>query len=280
MKLYRAAKSDGAAFRAGFTLIELLVVIAIIAILAGMLLPALSRAKLKAQGISCLNNGRQLGTAWLMYAHDNRDATLGPYWGSAGDPPMWVSNSWDTAMGANSGILTNSPTWKYVSSLNVFRCPADRSRLKVGTQLQPRVISYACNAYFGAASGYATRDASFKSAKILSDLTGPGPADVYVLLDEHENSINDAHYFPFDNLRTYNNNKWLDAPSGRHGNAGGFNFADGHSEIHRWRTEGLSRTLKAADGSTPRPYPDLPFIGTTARIDWQWMVDHIAPKTK
>jgi prepilin-type processing-associated H-X9-DG protein len=96
-------------------------------------------------------------------------------------------------------------------------------------------------------------------------------------LDEHENSINDAHYFPFANLNAYSQNPWLDAVSGRHGNACGITFADGHSEIHKWRTSGLSTVRRAADGSTPRPYPDLPFIGASALQDYQWMTNHIAP---
>jgi prepilin-type processing-associated H-X9-DG protein len=117
----------------------------------------------------------------------------------------------------------------------------------------------------------------FKSVQKLSQLTGPGPTEVFVLLDEHENSINDAHFFPFQDLRTYSQNRWLDAPSGRHGNAGGFTFADGHSEIRKWATSGLSIVQTGGDGGTPRPYPDLTFIGPSALQDFQWMTNHVAP---
>jgi prepilin-type processing-associated H-X9-DG protein len=97
------------------------------------------------------------------------------------------------------------------------------------------------------------------------------------LLDEHENSINDCHFAAFANLNGYNNStRWLDAPAGRHGNAGGFSFADGHAEIHRWHTPGMDKSLTAANG-TPRPYPDLPFLGVVALSDYQWITNHVAP---
>ena len=262
---------------AAFTLIELLVVIAIIAILAGMLLPALSKAKAKAQGIHCMNSLRQVLLAWKMYADDYQDTALGPFRSAPGDPPLWVEGTWDNADGANPRILTNSPTWSYVTTLPAFKCAADRSRLLVSGKLLPRVISFSANAYMGPPSGYATKAAHLKSVRKLSDISGPGPSDVFVLLDEHENSINDAHYYPFDDLTRYNQNKWLDAPSGRHNNAGGFGFADGHAEIHKWRTGGLSKTTRRPDGSTDRPYPDLPFIGPSELADYQYMTNHIAP---
>jgi prepilin-type processing-associated H-X9-DG protein len=143
-------------------------------------------------------------------------------------------------------------------------------------RLQPRVISYAANAFLGPASGYAQGAGQFKSVLKVGDISNPGPTKMYILLDEHENSINDAHYFPFADLGRFNNNPWLDAPSGRHGNAGGFTFADGHSEIRKWKTPTLMKVLTAG-GSTPRPYPDLPFIGASVLADYAWMTNHIAP---
>jgi len=263
--------------RAAFTLIELLVVIAIIAILAGMLLPALSRAKSKATGIHCMNNTKQCTLGWLMYAQDHNDVALGPTRLIASDPPVWVAGTFDSVPdGITNRILTNSPTFPYVNSTESFRCAADKSKLRYNNRLVPRVISFAANAYFGPASGYSSRFSKYKNALKLSDLSGPGPTEVYVLLDEHENSINDAHFFPFDNLNAYNNNRWLDAPSGRHGNACGFSFADGHSEIRKWKGSNLEQTTKRSDGSTDRPYPDLPFLGAASRVDFQWVTDRIA----
>ncbi|MFO1501164.1 MAG: hypothetical protein U1G07_22700 [Verrucomicrobiota bacterium] len=220
-----------------------------------------------------MNNASNWASPWQMYALDHNDWALGPHaLDGATIPPVRRDRVPDGV------AFTNSPTYKYVGSMESFRCAADRSKLRYQNKLVPRVISYAANAFLGEPSGYVTRATAFKPARRLADLTGPGPSEIYILLDEHENSINDAHYYPFDNLTTFSRNVWLDAPSGRHGNAGGFVFADGHAEIRKWKTPGLATVKKANDGSTPRPYPDLPFIGASELSDYQWITNRIAAR--
>lgn len=256
----------------GFTLIELLVVIAIIAILAAMLLPALGRAKQKAQAISCMSNGKQLGTAYLMYAHDNNDIAL-PGNGYAG-VPEWCSGSVVTLPEAiNEDMVRNSPTFRYLSSPKVFHCPSDLAGLLYRGAINLRNRSYAVNGAMGRSSFHDVNLPPFRRVLKLSEVTFPGPSAIYLLVDEHENSINDSHFYPFRNLKAYDN-RWLDAPSGRHGNATGFAFADGHSEIHKWVDSDVKPVRVSGGQVIPNNISFLPNAGAR---DHAWLTNHIAP---
>jgi prepilin-type N-terminal cleavage/methylation domain-containing protein/prepilin-type processing-associated H-X9-DG protein len=224
-----ATVSHPASRQRAFTLIELLVVIAIIAVLAAMLLPALNKAKLKAQGISCMNNCKQLGLAYLGYANDNEDVLLWPHASSDPSQPGWV-NSADMY---DENVIRQSATFPYLSSVTVFRCPADKAFRTLRNIQQFRNRSYSLNATLGISGYHAPNVPPFKYQLKLSDIAAPGPSAVYLLLDEHENAINDSHFYPFKDLKTYDS-AWLDVPSVRHGNSTGMAFVDGHSEIHKW----------------------------------------------
>lgn len=265
----------------GFTLIEMLVVITLIGILAALLIPALGKAKARAQGIACLNNTRQLAFAWILYASDHEDRLAYNLGGDASKNFIapkselnWVNNvlSWELdSDNTNTATILNASLSPYANrNINIYRCPSDQvlSDIQRRAGWTGRVRSYSMNAMVGDAGeaskgGTNVNNPGYTQFFRMDSI--PEPARIFVFLDEHPDSINDGYF-----INRASERAWRDLPASYHERATAFSFADGHAIMKRWLV--ASTYAPARPDAVPLPLS----VSKNDSRDFKWVTDHMS----
>ena len=263
-----------------FTLIELLVVIAIIAILAAMLLPALTKAKQKAISVQCMGNNKQLALCWIMYADDNRDVVPSTIYLTEPDGrPGWFPGpqtfqtsptdpmNWDVETTTKVSLL-----WDYGKNPAIYQCPGDQRRVSkqvgLNTVLYPVTRSMSMNQAFASKSAWINKNGgNFKLFKKKGQIVLP--TQTFVFIEEAPDSINDdAFAVECDSTLAVGNEKIVDYPAIYHGGRStAFAFSDGHAEIHRW----LGSTILKCPPTHSTMFPGIDYVAGDSAQDVDWL---------
>lgn len=268
-----------------FTLVELLVVTAIIGILASLVLSSVAQTRAKATAMTCFNNVRQLGLAWLMYANEQRDRLPYNLGGDAQRKTVAPRNSLNWVNGVmtweldsdntNQNLILDASLVSYLhNNVKLYKCPSDQALSDIQRQAgwDERVRSYAMNAMVGNAgdlslSGTNANNPHYKQFFSLADI--PSPSSIFVFLDEHPDSINDGYFLV---KAAYGSAEWVDLPGSYHNGGTSLSFADGHVELHKWNEPETKAPPRPDAAALPRSVP------AERRRDFQWLLQRSSVK--